>query len=37
VSYARRTARVLLVDGADRLLLLRFRFRPGTMPDRTAG
>jgi 8-oxo-dGTP pyrophosphatase MutT (NUDIX family) len=32
VSYARRTARVLLVDGADRLLLLRFRFRPGTMP-----
>jgi 8-oxo-dGTP pyrophosphatase MutT (NUDIX family) len=32
VSYARRTARVLLVDGADRLLLLRFRFRPGTTP-----
>jgi 8-oxo-dGTP pyrophosphatase MutT (NUDIX family) len=32
VSYVRRTARVLLVDGADRLLLMRFRFRPGTMP-----
>lgn len=32
MSYVRRTARVLLVDGADRLLLMRFRFRPGTMP-----
>jgi len=27
----RRTARVLLVDGSDRLLLMRFRFQPGTM------
>jgi 8-oxo-dGTP pyrophosphatase MutT (NUDIX family) len=30
VSYVRRTARV--VDGSDRLLLMCFRFRPGTMP-----
>ncbi|HZD99289.1 MAG TPA: NUDIX domain-containing protein [Micromonosporaceae bacterium] len=32
MSYVRRTARVLLVDGSDRLLLMRFRFRPGAMP-----
>lgn len=32
MPYVRRTARVLVVDGTDRLLLMRFRFQPDTMP-----